>query len=288
MTHAWCPGKTTGRIHHRRINPHGPSPLPPLGPWLQPRYASIVALTALSLHLAGCASYQSIVKPVPQLSVLSPELENLTDVAVETYLTADVRPVFPSVLAVAKVRLPHNPYYRGPAREPSLEVLRGDEADGWRRLIGPVAGDGQALLDQVQMISPLIAESPLDLKTLRTSAALLHAPLLLVYLQDDGHSQGYNDAAMAYWTIIGLFVVPGHTVGHYTTCQGVLVDTRSGFILATAQGEGLREEHVLPGAVNIARDRVRREAQSEAIAALQKDLRATLASLAHSRGVRAE
>ena len=78
------------------------------------------------------------------------------------------------------------------------------------------------------------------------------------------------------------------TEGPHATCQGVLVDTRSGFILATAQGEGLREEHVLPGAVNIARDRVRREAQSEAIAALQKDLRATLASLAHSRGVRAE
>ncbi|MCP4247242.1 MAG: hypothetical protein GY778_09355 [bacterium] len=248
----------------------------------------MIAIAALGFLLTGCASYHSIVKPVPQLSVLSPELENLTDTAVETYLTADVHPVFPSVLAVAKVNQPNRPHYGGSSREPSLEVLRGEEADGWRRMIGPVAGGGKTLLDQVQMISPLIAKPPLDLKTLRTSAALLHAPLLLVYLQDDAHSQGYNDAAMAYWTIIGLFVVPGNTVGHYTTCQGVLVDTRSGFILATAEGEGLREENVLSGAVNIARDRVRREAQAEAVAALQKDLRATLAGLAESRGVRAE
>ena len=111
MTHAWYPGKSTGRIHHHRINPPDPSPPPPVGPWRKPRYASIVALTALFLLLTGCShAYKSIVKPVPQLSVLSPELENLTDVVVETYLTADVRPVFPSVLAVAKVRLPHGPY----------------------------------------------------------------------------------------------------------------------------------------------------------------------------------
>ena len=248
----------------------------------------VCALTVLSPHLAGCASYKSVVKPVPQLSVLSAELENLTDVAVETYLKADVHPVFPSVLAVAKVRLPKALHYRYGQEQTSLEILRGDEAQGWRRMTGPLAGGGKTLLEQVQLVSPLIVTKPTTLKRLRDSAALVHAPLLLVYLQDDNHSGGYNDGAMAYWTIVGLFVVPGNTVGHYTTCQGVLVDTRSGFILATAEGEAKREENVLPGAVNIARDRVRRQAQAEAVADLQSNFRETLSGLARSRGVRAE
>jgi hypothetical protein len=250
---------------------------------------SVCGLAVLLLHSAGCASYRSVVKPVPKLSVLSPELENLTDVAIETYLKADVRPVFPSVLAVAKVRLPDASYYGpGDGGGTSLEILRGSEADGWKQMTGPLAGGGQTLLEQVQLVSPLIVNKPMTLKSLRDAAALLHAPLLLVYLQDDNYSEGYNDAAMAYWTIVGLFVVPGNTVGHYSTCQGVLVDTRSGFILATAEGEARREENVLPGAVEIARDRVQRQAQTEAVAALQKNVRETLAGLARSRGVRAK
>jgi hypothetical protein len=180
------------------------------------------ALVVLSLHSAGGTSYKSVVKPVPQLSVLSPELENLTDVAIETYLTADVRPVFPSVLAVAKVRLPKaRSYRRRDQGESSLETLRGEEAEGWRHMIGPVAGRGETLLEQVQLVSPLIVNAPMTLKSLRNAAALLHASLLLVYVPDDNHSEGYNNGAMASWTIVGLFIVPGNTVGHYTTCQGV-------------------------------------------------------------------
>ncbi len=248
---------------------------------------SSLLLAVLWADLAGCASYKSLVKPVPRLSVLSPELRDLTDFAIDTYLKADVQPVFPSVLAVAKVQLPAAVYFgsRGQG-DPSLDVLRGAEADGWRRMTGPLAGGGQTVLEQVQLVSPLIVNHPITLKSLRDAAALLHAPLLLVYLQDDNHSEGYNGAAMAYWTIVGLFLVPGHTVGHYTTCQGVLIDTRSGFILATTEGEAKREEFALPGAVHIACARVRQQAQAEAVAALQANCRETLIGLARSRGVR--
>ena len=251
--------------------------------------ALLCVAVVLFVPLAGCASYKSLVKPVPRLSVLSDDLENLTDAAIETYLQADVHPVFPSVLSVAKVQPDRVPsYYNDRPQTVGLEVLRGDEARGWRVLVGPVAGGGETLLDQVQMISPLIVEQPLTLKGLRDAAALLHAPLLLVYLQDDDHSQGYNDAAMAYWSIVGLFVVPGNTVGHYTACQGVLIDTRSGFILATAEGEAQRQENVLPGAVRIANERVRRQAQAEAVANLQSDCAQTIAALANTRGIRDE
>jgi hypothetical protein len=236
----------------------------------------------------GCAEpYKNIVRPVPKMSLLSPELENLSDFKVETYLTADARPVFPTTLAVAKMGSSERRYYRSAEdrKNDPVEMLRGVEAEGWRSLPGDLRAGGTRVLEQVQLVSPLVAPTPVTLKGLRDAAALLHAPLLFVYVQDDQSSEGYNDAAMAYWTLVGLFVVPGHTVGHYTVCQGVLVDTRSGFILATAEGEALREENVLPGAVEIASDRVRREAQVAAVVDLQTKFRETLVQLAVTRGV---
>lgn len=246
----------------------------------QQRFWVLGLLASLSCLLSGCegARYSMVVKPVPKLSLLSPDLENLTDAAIETYLAADVRPVFPSVLAVAKVHV-------GYRRELELETVYGEEAEGWRQMLGTGNPGSTPLLTQVQLVNPMLVSGQPGLKSLRDAAALLHAPLLLVYLQQDNSDDGYNSAAMAYWTIIGLFLVPGHTVGHYTTCQAVLIDTRSGFVLATARGEALREENVLPGAVPIAIDRTREQAQAAAVAELQQDFRSTLAELATSRGV---
>ena len=252
---------------------------------------SCVAIGAAcwGLVLTGCmATYSPMVRPIPRLSVLSPELENLTDAKIETYLTADVRPVFPSVLAVAKVA-PVRSWNDG-AWEIRLEVqvLRGDEAEGWRNMAGSREGGGKGVLEQVQFVSPMLTGGDASLKTLRDAAALLHAPLLLVYMQENNAAEGYNDAAMAYWTIVGLFCVPGNTVGHYSVCQAILIDTRSGFILATAEGESKREENVLPGAVDIAAERVRRESRAEAAGRLQEQFRSVLLDLALTRGVRSE
>jgi len=254
--------------------------------------AGSVGLVGLMM---GCAArYDGVVKPVPRLSVLSPELEKLTDEAIETYLRADVRPVFPTVLAVAKVAAPRG--YRYDARwgwrdsgdgttAGELQVPHGEEGQGWRTFAGGT-GDGERLLvEQVHIVTPMLAGGVATLKALRDAAALLHAPLLLVYMQDDAAHQGYNSAAMAYWTILGLFVVPGHTVGHYSACQGLLVDTRSGFILASVDGEAKCEENVLPGAVEIAQQRVDRAARAAAAAEFQANAWKTMQHLARTRGV---
>jgi hypothetical protein len=248
-----------------------------------------VGAACLGPTFMGCTgTYGPVVRPIPRLSVLSPELENLTDAKIETYLRADVRPVFPSVLAVAKVA-PVRSWNDG-AWEIRLEVqvLRGDEAEGWRNMAGPQKGRGGVLLEQVQFVSPMLAGGDATLKTLRDAAALLHAPLLLVYMQENNAAKGHNDAAMAYWTIVGLFCVPGNTVGHYSVCQAILIDTRSGFILATAEGESKREENVPPAAVKIAAQRVRRESWADAVAKLQEQFRSVLAELAVSRGLGSE
>jgi hypothetical protein len=161
----------------------------------------------------------------------------------------------------------------------ALQILHGQEADGWRKLTELKVGD-KTPISQVQLVNSLLGGSRPTLKDQRDAAALLHAPLLLVYMQTDDAEDGYNELAMAYWTIVGLFTVPGNSVGHFSVCQAVLVDTRSGFILGTAGGESQREERVLPGAVEIARQRTREQARAEAITRLQAAIPESLRTLA--------
>ncbi len=223
-----------------------------------------LVLILLLVIFAGCASYQKCVKPTPALSRLSPELANLTDEKIDLYLRSNVKPAFPTVLAVAKLTSGYS--WRSSSSSPTLETIRGEEAAKWRKMAGP----GRSI-SQVHFLNPLLMEAPLTLKKLRDAAALTHAPLLMVYLQTENSSSGYNSAAIAYWSIIGLFVVPGNTVGHYAVCQAILVDTRTGVLLATDQTESIREENVLAGAVDIARERVEKETIDDSVATLQNN-----------------
>ena len=251
-----------------------------------PRYLLSALVIPICLSV-GCASYEAVVKPATSLSILSPELKNLSDATIETYLKANAQPTFPAVLAVAKVdtKPSYWVYHNDESRNTpigSLALLQGDEATGWQKMKDLRNSEGQPIVSQVHLISSLLVEGSPNLKALRDAAALVHAPLLLVYLQSDDAQQGYNDAAVAYWSIVGLFVVPGNTVGRYSVCQAVLVDTQSGFILATAQGESKKEENVLPGAVDVARDRQQKVVPAEAVTRLQEMIRNTLQELADS------
>ena len=242
------------------------------------------ALAWCALACGCCAPYPGIVRPVPQLTLLSPELEKLSDFKIDTYLKAQARPVFPTTLAVAKVRSQSEGWRPGvsPPQAPQLATLRAEEAVGWRSMVGRWGPGAPILVGQVQLVNPLVLTGPPTLKNLRDAAAQLHAPLLFVYMETDNAAEGYNEAAMAYWTGVGLFAAPGNSVGQYTVCQGLLVDTRRGFILATADGEGRREEQVPFTALDVTRDYVRRCAQIEACAALQKRFREAMTEVART------
>jgi len=247
-------------------------------------YRSLITIGAAMLSSCGCAKpYYAVVAPTPRLALLSPELANLTEASIETYLKANVQARFPTVLAVAKVAATGPGVYYRSERNASalqLQVLQGDEADGWHKMTEVRDKVNEPLITQVHFVSPMLVSGTANLKSLRDAAALVHAPLLLVYMESDDARDGYNEAAIAYWSIVGLFVVPGNTVGRYSVCQAVLVDTQSGFILATAQGESKREENVLPGAVDIARDRLQKTTPAEAAARLQDMIRKTIQELA--------
>lgn len=230
----------------------------------------------------GCATYSGVVKPVPRLGALSPELEQLTDKKIETFLASNAEVSFPTVLAVAKVKsIAGRRWYRS-GDEPGLllETIHGDEARGWESFTKSHREGDQPIITQVQFVSPLLVSGDATLKNLRDAAARLHAPLLLAYTQVDRTESGYNEAAIVYWTIVGWFLVPGHTVGHHSVCQGVLVDTRTGSIVSTIQSEGKDEEYVIGAALSIARKRIREKAHNEAVTNLHSEFKQAVVAVA--------
>ncbi|MFA5865874.1 MAG: hypothetical protein WC975_14475 [Phycisphaerae bacterium] len=215
----------------------------------------------------GCASYRPLTRPVPKLSVLSPELADLSEQKIEKYLAAQVKPEFPVVVAVAKVQNPYPEYAyeEHDAGQYAVETLRGDEADGWRNLTGQRGKFYKGIVRRVLFINPSLLTGNPTLKKLRDAAAMLHAPLLLVYIQQDNASDGYKNAA--------------YTVGYYSACQAALVDTRTGLILATAESELNREEKVFPLSANSAKERIQRQTRAQTVAGLQKNFGRALREL---------
>lgn len=239
----------------------------------------------LCAAVGGCAStYKGVIKPTPDLKSLSPELETMTDAAIDHLLSTNVEPDFPAVVAVAKLNAgqSYRGYYARDARL-TLEMPSGDETAAWRKAADAAKVGDRPLVDQVHVVNPLIARQTPSLKELRDSAALLHANMLVVYAQGDSADSGYNSAAIAYWSIIGLFLVPGDTVGHHTACYGLVMDTRTGYILAVLDGDSKKEENVLPGAVQIARRRTESQAQAEALDRLQARFTEALTAIAKGR-----
>lgn len=221
--------------------------------------------------ICGCsmAMYRPVQRPGMSVSLLS---EALSDELVEQALDARPEAEFPGVLAVAKIGAAG---HWGDVKR-QVEIVGGADDDAWKKLTGLRDAGGNTLIDDVRFISPMLVKSDINLRSLRQAAALLRAPLLLVYITDESASEGYNDAAMLYWTIVGLYTVPGNTVGHYCVGDALLIDTRSGLILSTAHGEGLREENVFYGAVPIAEARTGREARGEALKTLVQDTQRAL------------
>jgi hypothetical protein len=222
-------------------------------------------LMASFCGFAGCAAYRPLTRPVPKLSVLSPELSERN---IEKLLKAEVKPQFPAVLAVAKVTSPFaDDVYAGQDEDKyALEFPHNDEMAGWDSTKSLRGVNYKTIISRVKVINPSLLSGNPTLRKLRDAAALLNAPLLLVYVQKDNASDGFN-------------FLPGYTVGYYSVCQAVLVDTRSGVILATATSESKREEKVTLFGLESTKQKLQKQTQSEAVASLQKNFAKALVEL---------
>jgi rhombotail lipoprotein len=103
--------------------------------------------------------------------------------------------------------------------------------------------------------------------------------LLLVYLQGDSSVDNYNDGAILYWTLVGLWLVPGNTYEHLCVMQAILVDCRTGAVLGTATGEGRLSRLHAAAYQDITRGQLQREAPRKALADVQKSFAKTLADV---------
>jgi len=198
--------------------------------------ASAILVAAVAAAVGGCASHHAMVEPVADLlraGVASdPEqaeqLEKaMTDPDIANLLDARVRAKLPTSVAFAKLKS----YCSG--HQPYLATIDAEEIQAWEKALA-----GQAMVRGARPVSPLAhtAERP-TIHSLRVAAARMQCELLLVYLQSDSTVDNYNDAAVLYWTLLGLWTVPGNVMEHKTVMQAALVDCRTGAILGTATGD---------------------------------------------------
>lgn len=233
------------------------------------------AFLGLLLAVGGCASAHALAKITADFSrsglVRSEpqraKLERaMTDDDIARLLDVDVRAKLPTALAVAKVRSHCNGY------QPYLAKLDATELQAWEKTLKHTP--------QIRSIQPISAlthsEQHPTLHSMRTAAAKLNCELLLVYLQADASVDNRNDASVLYWTILGLWLVPGNTMEHKTVMQAVLVDCRTGMVLGTATGDAHLTKHYPAAFKDVREAELARQVPAEALADLREGVRRLL------------
>lgn len=226
-------------------------------------------LMLLAAALGGCATHAELGPVSADLRrsgvITDPEQarrleEAMTDRDIADLLDVDVKAKLPTAVAVARLESQCSGY------QPSLATVDAHELDGWTQAL-----DGQKLITAVHPVTPLTHKlSKPSLHSLRVAAARMNCELLLVYLKADSSVDNLTDAAALYWTLAGLWLVPGNVYEHRTVMQAVLVDCRTGMILATATGDS-HQRRAYPAAFKrIQVDKLSERAGEEALADVQK------------------
>lgn len=232
----------------------------------------LVPLAMLSLFL-GCSSPRKMEAVNADLShgrLLTPQqakqLEKaMTDTDIANMLDVKVKAKLPTYMAVARLQ---QDWYSRMCRSDlaGLTTITSDEIEGWEKAI-----PGESILG-VRGISALSLDgSSHTLYDLRQSAARMGCEILLVYLKADGSVDNFNDAAVLYWTVAGLWLVPGNTYERKTVMQALLVDCRTGMILGTASGMSTAKTSYAAAYDKIAQAKLDERTPVEALADLQKN-----------------
>ncbi len=231
------------------------------------RHLVLFAMVALTgLVLTGCAQYKPLIKPTPKLSVLSP---TLTDENMEKMLKVDVKAHFPAVLAVAKVENAYPEYvYEGANEDDKFAVvsISAQERQGWENLKKLDSQTHHQIVRRIQFINPSLLRGNPSLKKLRQAATMLHAPLLLVYIQQDDGVSNFN-------------FLPGYSVGYVSVCQAALIDVQTGIVLGTAESESKSEQKVTIFGVESTKTKLQQQMRSNAVNSLQKQMARGLTEL---------
>jgi rhombotail lipoprotein len=229
----------------------------------------LIVLLAAGVAVGGCETAHPLATPVIDFArsglVSDPKQVSrlelaLTDHQIADLLDADVRAKLPTGVAVARLRSACDGF------QPELETLDAREMEAWAQAVV-----GQDLIRGVHPISRLShGPNRPTLHSLRTAAARMNCELLLVYLQADSSVENLNEAAVLYWTLIGLWLVPGNVYEHRTVMQAILVDCRTGMILGTATGDSHLKKSYPAAQDKIHKEKLARQGPVEALADVQK------------------
>ncbi len=229
------------------------------------KFAPIVAAALLAASLTGCKSHYAMA-PLP-MNLAAAELTDdearqealerkYTDRDIADLLDADIQARLPSSIAIARLKSHCSGY------QPYLDRLTAEELAAWEEKLADhpqIAG--------VQPVTEFIhGDKRPTLHSLRVAAAKTNCELLLVYLQSDGSVDNFNEAAILYWTLVGLWIVPGNTVEHRTVIHAALLDCRTGAILGTASGDASEKTICSAALVKPTETRLARRAREDATA----------------------
>lgn len=236
-----------------------------------PRMLGIALMFA---PLAGC-HYAGVHRPTVEMGIFSAEV---SDAELAAWL--DTKPVLslPSDLLVVRLR-GNEPYAYSGEQVGGVEPPTESEAALWRSLANLRGESDRPVVGAVSIAGPVMVAGKSQLSSLRAAAARARCPLIFAYTCVDNSEEGYNDASLLYWTIVGLWVAPGTVIGYYSAAQGVLIDTRTGQIVAIVDGECKHEESVTAAARDIAKTRARNNARDQAVARMHESLKTRLAKL---------
>ncbi|MDY6912858.1 MAG: hypothetical protein SVT52_00130 [Planctomycetota bacterium] len=237
----------------------------------------LILLTASIL--GGCTTHHKMAEPYRNFGKMGLYIgkkqaaktnQAITEGDISNLLDAEVKAELPATMALAKLRS----YWCG--GRSSIDIVSAEEINQWEKVLKDVKS-----VRGIQTIPSLVLENSgrkegIYLKDLRLAAAKLKCELLLAYVQSESSIANFNDAAALYWTVIGLWLVPGSVLEHRTIMQAVLVDCRTGAILGTATGDCYLKRATPAAFADITRDKLRQEADTKALADLRKGCRKLL------------
>lgn len=239
------------------------------------RIAVVLVLgMSVLLTVTGC-HYAGVQRPTVTLGLLP---TNTGDAELSQLLEQEQKYTLPSDLLVLKLR-GDEPYRYDQGAETNIQPIPEAEAAALRSLAALRTEDDRPIIPSVTLGGPLLVDRA-TLTSVRYAAARVRARLVFVYASVDDTEEGYNDASILYWTIIGMWTVPGTMVGYYSAAQGLLIDTVSGQIVAVVGGEHKYEEAVTAAARDIAKSRAQKTAREKSFGELRGDLEAQLKRLA--------
>lgn len=191
-------------------------------------------LISVSLGLGGCSSYATPGRGA-DMSVFNAAQAKTSDGAIREAFAAEPFATFPASIAVCRVQAPgyrnhaqNDGYGSGAYTVVTQREVESDEVFG--RISALSGVQGLAPMNRLLLSTSLQSD-----RELRAAAGSLRADLLLIYTFDTTFD---SDQYAGIVSVVSLGLFPTEVQNVRSTASAILLDTRTGFVHALAEGRG--------------------------------------------------